>query len=373
MTLTIEDRLAGKSTGWDYLRICLAVSVVFLHSFVIVEGGWMLDAMANSIFHGLINSILPMFFALSGFLVAGSLERNNLLTFAALRALRIVPALAVEITLSALIIGPLFTTFALQAYFSDTSFYLYFTNIVGNLHVELPGVFLTNPTPRNVNLSLWTIPFELECYLALAALAVVFRRSRLFILGATVLFATYMTVNMLRHHKISFFYQPGDEHHFTGRALVLAFLCGVALYQWRDRVRYSDALGVASAAVGLVLASFYAFQYIAVIPFAYATVWIGLKQIPRSFLIDKGDYSYGIYLFAGPIQQMLATYEPLRFWWLNFAVGLCAAILYAMFSWRFVENPILSRKSKIVSALNRGVDGVKSRFLGWMRPAVETS
>ncbi|ULK95960.1 acyltransferase family protein [Bradyrhizobium sp. I71] len=120
--VSVADRMAGQSTGWDYLHICLAIFVVFMHSFRITQGDWIADAMSNSIFRGLFNSILPVFFALSGFLVAGSLERNTLPTFLALRGLRILPALAVEITLSALIIGPLFTEFTLREYFSDPSF-----------------------------------------------------------------------------------------------------------------------------------------------------------------------------------------------------------------------------------------------------------
>jgi peptidoglycan/LPS O-acetylase OafA/YrhL len=57
-----------------------------------------------------------MFFALSGFLVAGSPERSKtLLTFLGLRAIRIYPALGVEVVLSALLIGTAVTTLPLPA------------------------------------------------------------------------------------------------------------------------------------------------------------------------------------------------------------------------------------------------------------------
>jgi peptidoglycan/LPS O-acetylase OafA/YrhL len=109
--------------------------------------------------------ILPMFFALSGFLVTGSLFRTRTLTeFIALRLLRLVPALAVEVTLSAVVLGALFTSLPIGQYFSDPAFWKYFLNIAGRIHYSLPGVFQDNPIPI-VNISLWTIPYELEWYL----------------------------------------------------------------------------------------------------------------------------------------------------------------------------------------------------------------
>ena len=104
-----------------------------------------------------------MFFALSGFLVASSLERcKTLFTFLGLRAIRILPALAVEIFISALIIGPLFTTEPAKAYFAAPEFHDYFLNILGDIHYHLPGVFAANPSDA-VNGQLWTVPYEMIC------------------------------------------------------------------------------------------------------------------------------------------------------------------------------------------------------------------
>jgi hypothetical protein len=91
--------------------------------------------------------------------------------FLTLRAVRIFPALFCEVTISALILGPMLTTFSLQKYFSDLKFYTYFLNVIGRIHYYLPGLFLDNPFPQNVNNQLWTIPFELECYIAITILA----------------------------------------------------------------------------------------------------------------------------------------------------------------------------------------------------------
>ena len=180
---TVMDEKPGNASGFDCLRIALAISVMVWHSPAnsygpdgeyLVRGGligWPLTL-----------CILPSFFALSGFLVAGSLARNTLPGFLTLRALRIVPALAVEVTLSALMIGPLVTTLPLWHYFSDREFIHYFLNIGGDIHYFLPGVFNDLPLPQYVNLQLWTVPWELTCYIAIvvaATLGIIRRPSRL--------------------------------------------------------------------------------------------------------------------------------------------------------------------------------------------------
>jgi peptidoglycan/LPS O-acetylase OafA/YrhL len=118
-----------------------------------------------------------MFFALSGFLIAGSADRLNLRNFLINRGLRIVPALAVEIIISALLIGPVFTTYPLPTYFKDAVFWHYFTNIFGWIQYQLPGVFLDHSSSGVINQSLWTVPFEVDCY-ALISGVIVFRLGR---------------------------------------------------------------------------------------------------------------------------------------------------------------------------------------------------
>ncbi len=162
-------RSAGPATtGFDYLRIALATAVLAWHSIILSTGSAPLDrALWSGPFRFLPAAILPMFFALSGFLVSASLERTRLHQFLALRALRIVPALSVAVVFSALVLGAVFTTLPLRQYFTSPEFGGFFLNIIGLVHVTLPGVFEHNPDPRFIATQLWTIPFEFACYNAL--------------------------------------------------------------------------------------------------------------------------------------------------------------------------------------------------------------
>ena len=336
-----SDTPGGFTTGFDYLRISLAVGVLLFHSLVTSNGG------ATEFWTGpwrfVVAIILPMFFALSGYLVTGSLFRVNLRHFVTLRVARIVPALAVEITLSAVLIGTLVTTVPIPDYLGSAEFYQYFLNIIGLIHFFLPGVFEGNPYPRYVNGQLWTIPYELECYLALVVLAVLGVIRRRALLAATV---AVISLVFSAHVLIT-----GDVNHLdhvAGRMLVLSFLAAVSIYTYRDVLPYSHLLGALSLAVSAALLQHAELAFFAAIPVAYATVWLGLMRPPA---IPFGDLSYGVYLFHFPVQQTaMHVFPGIGSWWLLSLISLPVTTACAWLSWTFVEHPILARKKKVLAA-----------------------
>src|SRR3954462_12564650 len=120
------DRYRGIGPGFDFLRVALAMLVVFNHSFLVLMGNF--DYLDQHKLWTVFGAVVPMFFALSGFLISGSAQRLRLKDFLLNRSLRILPALAVDIMVSALIIGTAFTTFSLHDYFSGKDFHHYFAN-----------------------------------------------------------------------------------------------------------------------------------------------------------------------------------------------------------------------------------------------------
>src|ERR1700733_4279541 len=228
---SIGYRLAAadnRPSGFDYLRIGLALMIVVDHSILVCSGQsgqqWLFGSMLRPIFLALI----PMFFALSGFLVASSLIRSrSVVTFVGLRVLRIVPALAVDTVFCALVLGIALTDLPLPVYLRSPDFAKYFLNIVGDIHYVLPGVFTQNPT-RWVNAQLWTIPYELKCYAALTILAVVgFHRRRLLMLLAALL-----SLAITAAYVVRFPVEIVDVWHL----LLPSFLFGVCIYLYRDLI-----------------------------------------------------------------------------------------------------------------------------------------
>ena len=328
----------NRPSGFDVLRIALAVAVVLWHSFTTSYGSAWAHSVLVSPLRPLIYLILPAFFSLSGFLVAGSLERSSLMTFIGLRVIRIVPALVVETVISAFILGALLTTLPLAAYFSHPVMHRYLLNIIGIVHYQLPGVFLHNPIADIVNGQLWTVPWELRCYIALVVLALLRldRNRHVFLgLGCVVPIAYVLASNI--------WWDADGIDQLSGRALVLSFLCGVALFKFRDRISHNGLLFAASllAFAALVYARYG--EALLCIPASYITVYLGTLNGRRPVFLMTGDYSYGIFLYGYAVQQFIASLGPaLQVWYVNFSLAGLLILIAAAVSWHVVERPALA-------------------------------
>jgi peptidoglycan/LPS O-acetylase OafA/YrhL len=354
MAQTIAKRMIqtnGRTSGFDYLRIGLAVGVIGVHCTSTSYGAavdriiWARPQVA--LFH----MILPMFFALSGFLVAGSLERcPTLVSFYGLRALRIVPALLVEVLISALIFGPLLTNVDLATYFSAPEFRAYFLNILGDIHYVLPGVFTHNPIPNTVNQQLWTVPYELECYVALGVLVVIgLVRSR------CLLFIPVFVGQALWAWEAI---KRGGDHTAgaSGPDLVLSFLVGVLFFVYRERVPLNLPLFGAALALSVGLVLLPRGAYYIPIPVTYVTVYLGLLDPPKVRGLFGGDYSYGLYLYGFPIQQAFASMGPwAHHWYLNLGFTLALGFSIAFLSWHYIEKPALALRRFLPTLEKRAV------------------
>ena len=342
-TMTLNDKLAnaaGRPAGFDYMRLALATCVILMHSVSSSYGAEVASRVWATPAGMPVRLILPMFFALSGFLVAGSMERSRtLFMFLSLRIVRIYPALTVEVLLSALLIGPLVTSRDLLSYFSAPSFFLYLMNVTGHIHYFLPGVFSSNPVPNVVNGQLWTVPFELLCYISLAVLIVAgARKTRSIVpIGAValgVLIPVYEGARSGWHLSVL----P------PGMLLIVTFLMGVTLYLYRREIPWSRT--VFAAALGLSLLGFAAHPYgdvLSAFTVPYLTAFLGLCNPPRSSVVAGADYSYGIYLYGFVIQQLVMDLAPwARQWYWNALICVPGAALFAAFSWHLVEKPALN-------------------------------
>jgi peptidoglycan/LPS O-acetylase OafA/YrhL len=354
------DRNGGIGTGFDALRVALAIAVVSYHGVTVTQG----RSDVAGPFWLIYESVLPMFFALSGFLIIASARRLPLGEFLINRGLRIFPALSVEIIFSAVVIGTLFTTHSLASYYTDRMFLSYFLNIFGDIHYFLPGVFEDRPHWGIVNASLWTIPWELGLYGMMVVLIVtgLIRNSR-FLLGlaiATILLPLVAALWAMTDGSLN---DSAVVAKLTGWEfrVVPFFLAGMLFYLLRYRVTASTPLAAAVVAmVGIgtlvVPASWDGpwLNFVLCPALTYLTVFIGVCKLPRLPLFSRGDYSYGIYLYGYPLQQIVNStgFDDGR-WWLNAALSLPLITVFAMFSWHMIEKPILKRRRWLVERLRR--------------------
>ncbi len=344
----------GIAPGFNFLRLALALTIVFYH--VLTADGYYGTA------HGPVlwffeYSLVPMFFALSGFLITASAQRLDLANFLLNRALRIVPALAVDILICAFIIGPAVTTLPLGEYFTDAGFLAYLMNIIGMVQLQLPGVFTSNPI-QQVNGALWTIPWEITCYIIMAFMMItgVVRRQT----ATFLLLAAFLVAGLAIEHFVPV--RPGVGYGLhtlfviRGAQLITAFLCGVLAYQFRGRIPMSRALfsiSVAVALIAMIVLDTRATESVAnrliLIPvLTYITIYAGLSRLPLPKILGRGDYSYGVYLYHVPFIQLSIFLAPSLFVGtipgvvMLTAVTIGVVLCVAAVSWHVVEKPVLS-------------------------------
>ena len=348
---TIEQKMrdTGKhSSGFDYIRLIFAVLIIARHTLVICKGVAAENPTWVGPFRPYYEFLVPVFFALSGFLVAGSLARtNNLPTFLTLRVLRIFPALGGEVFISALLIGPLVTELPLHDYFTHPLFFSYFLNIFGNIHYFLPGVFVHNQVSW-VNIQLWTVPYDLECYAIITCLAFLgIVRHPLWFACAAIIFSVYGLSNEWFSGTLAM------EARNSGHMVTATFLWGVFLYLWRERVPYHPVLFI----IALIMTWFSLLDprtaYIGTLPIAYVTVYVGLINPRKIFLINSRDYSYALYLYAVPVQQCVYQLFPGgREWYIHFPLSLLITSIFAFLSWTFLESKIMNLKKPAIARVN---------------------
>jgi peptidoglycan/LPS O-acetylase OafA/YrhL len=347
------DKTHQHPTGFDYLRVALALSVIVLHTKLTSYGDNTPDGyfrIVDALFLPLVLAV-PGFFALSGFLVAGSLERSKTYgSYIGLRIFRVGPAFTAAVLLSALVLGPSLTELHFTEYFRNPDLASYFLNIVCDIHYRLPGLFETNPV-NIVNGQFWTIPWELVCYISLAGLSMMGIFARRYLLALFLLvFYAFQIFNLV--------VRPNPGYVGPGvTTLGMCFLAGLVIYRFRDRLLWSGYWFIAACACTMFFLVFVQNGIrLAAIPIAYSTIYLGLTNPKRTILLS-GDYSYGLYLYGFPVQQAWMTIPSLRHWYWNMLLAVPSTFLVAICSWWLVERPVLSRKH----VLKR----LEAIYLGW--------
>ena len=345
---TLGQVSQGRENTFDFLRFFLASLVILSHSFAMLYNGtWYAYDPLLHLTHGQVafgGGAVDGFFLISGFLITKSWEHSKgAADYAKKRALRILPALTVVLLVTVFVVGPLATDLRLASYFHSPRTWAYF-GMMGtkNLHLTdtLPSVFTHNPWQNRVNGSLWTIRCEALCYIMVAVLGLLrcYRRPAL-ILTASI--AAVIVTAVGARHLATLGDMEGSFH------VLVYFLWGMTFYLYRDAIPFSRALLLASLA-GMVVSDWLGIlSYTLPLLGAYALFYaafhpaFGLQGFAK-----HGDFSYGLYLYAFVIQQLLVHFfRPALNAYTLFASAFLIAGLCAVLSWHGVEKRWLRRKA----------------------------
>lgn len=291
-----------------------------------------------------------VFFAISGFLVMQSWESDpHAFRFIYRRALRIFPGLLVCIALSVFPFGAWLTTLDLGTYLKHPVTWHYFSNVFLYITYHLPGVFENARVPYAVNGSLWSLPAEFFMYLVITVLGLlkaprfVFTIMLAVFVLATVFWAS-KTSEMLVIYRTDFRQVVTYGAYFLSGSLILKYkllrfasvgnILLLAIF-WLSLSRWQDAF---------VFGSYLALPFFVLV--------LGTANTPLLSRLSSHDYSYGIYIYAFPIQQAVVYLMPEVGLWMYLFICSFLVLLSAGLSWYFVEKPFLHFKPQRRDGVN---------------------
>ena len=341
----------------DAIRLAFAILVILTHAWPTGKGEILQEPMMQltRLQVGFGGIAVGGFFIISGFLITNSFLRSrSLWTYLKKRVARIYPGFIVCMIVCATIVVPLS-----HAHFTHQGV---LRNVAGFLATTfaLREFGYTGAFPSShihyINGSMWTVSNEFYCYLLVPVLGLVGAlRKRVVLLGMFVMSTALVEVlpvlaqtthlgTGLGHFRDSI---PG---HFQ---LLNMFLAGMAFFVYREKIPHKTSLALVSLCM-LVIASRIPHTWYATFGVAgsYLIFWIGFHpRIRFNHAARHGDFSYGVYLYAFPIQMLLTQafggdLNP----WLNFLMATPLSVLAAVASWHGVEKWFLSGSRR------RGVD-----------------
>ncbi len=336
-----------RKNNLDLIRLVAALIVIYSHSFLILGKFEQEPLHRLTGFLNLGSIGVYIFFTISGYLITKSfIKQQDPTKYVVARSLRIFPGLIICTVFTVFIIGPIFTQETLKSYFLniETFNFLATVPILHNWDVSLPGLFKSNPYPSSVNSPLWTLRAELIMYVVVLIACCLYyyffekkkiSYKNLLLIIAVLLFCVTM-------------YLP-FEYLKAASQWSIFFCAGSLLYISRNRIFLSIPLSIVLLMASLI-------SILLTIPFHKALFSLALIYFifvfayhPKlqTFNISKlGDFSYGLYIYAFPLQQCVAMYYPNMSAEVNFIISVILTTPLAIMSWFFIEKPSLAYKEK---------------------------
>lgn len=339
----------SRLNNFGALRLCFALLVILSHSPQLADGTTArepLSMLAGA--HITLGELaVTGFFLVSGYLVAKSYENSaSAWQYVLKRVLRIYPGYAVAFLVCVFAIAPLVGGARSSALHTLTDIALL------NRPIR-PGVFPGTPYPE-LDGSMWTIVYEFRCYLLILALGIIgVLRRRSIIIALTV---AGLIASTLIPETPAWQLGYGMGSAYRNVYFAAVFGLGVLHYLYRDRIRYKGTYTIPAALCAGALLFFPQFSAAGSALFgSYVVFWFALAVSSRrlSQIGAHTDLSYGVYLYAWPIQKLLLWNDPLMSPWLVTGITIPLSMMCAFASWHAVEKPFL-RLKRIGFAANRG-------------------
>lgn len=378
-SVTLDQAFDTKRNSLGFLRMVFAAMVLFDHAFPLGGFNHGTDPMwgwthGQESFGGL---AVAGFFVVSGYLVTRSFtESRTAVRYLWKRVLRIFPGFWVCLLVTVAVFGTIAYVFdhsTLHGYVfghpDSPGGYLGRNALLQMNQYNIDGLLSTTPFqhsgyPQAFDGSLWTLIYEFKCYLAVAVLGVfgIFRWGRPAVLVLALGLWVAQLQDVMHPNRLRGIPVIGDPNMMI---LGFVFCLGALLYLYRDKILLSDTMALVAAVVLVVGMRTNLYYAVGQVALAYLCFWLAVR-LPLDRFDRFGDFSYGLYIYAFPVEQILALYGVYR-WGLAAYVllSLAIALVVAMASWFLVEKPFLRLKRLQLGELPAaGTPGIPP---GWRR------
>lgn len=341
------ERFGRHGNAFGFLRLLFASLVILSHTPELADGDRsreILTRLFGTLSFG--EFAVDCFFLISGFLITGSwLKTPHLRPYLRKRVARIYPAFILCSILCILVVAPL----------AGVSLGTIASSALRNVHLalalepaQLPGVFEGTPYAM-LNGSAWTIIYEFRCYVFVALLGLLGLLDKPLLLGAlAVMFYGFFSlapapwfevVQRLPHYGLF----VGDAKEQLRLASV--FTTGALFFVCRRRVKFRQstlALSILGLLAGLLIPIS---AHAAVAIFGGYIILFAAHRATGALTVinNQNDVSYGLYLYAWPIEKLILWYFPSLPLVATGALTFIFAYALGWVSWHVVEKPILKR------------------------------
>ena len=347
----MDSQSSRHHNNCNLLRLIFAGLVVVSHSPVLVDGNHLREPLLRLFGRMSLGDVsVDGFFLVSGYLITKSFARQpKVFGYLMKRVARIYPAYLICYWLCILALAP----FVGGDRHLLTSPHFLLIEVLRSLCLfspQLPGAFHSLPFAF-LNGSVWTIKFEFLCYLLVALLGplVIKLRSRDYLRYVLCVFVLLgLVLDGYARTDVGADLIPGGTISSLIQGCLRFFpICGAGalFYFFRHEIRFTGR-GTAVAMLGLlVFFSFASTQEPALVVFGGYLIF-GFSFAARVLTLGewtgKTDISYGLYLYAWPIQNLL-----IWFWrdinpWVLSVIALLGAGLLGYCSWHLIEKKTLA-------------------------------
>lgn len=333
----LADGFALRRNSLNFLRLVFAVLVIVSHAWPV--GGYGDDPRIAG--EKLGTWAVAGFFAISGYLIANSRRHSTMGTFLVRRVLRIYPGYVVCLVVVALGFAPVSVAIGPGSIHWTSAFSYVADDLLLKVHqVGIRDTLTGVPYGPAWNGSLWTLIYEFLCYIAIGVLlSLAARRHRAVVVAAFLATAALYAVE---HHL-------GRDGMLASFAFLGAiFFAGSAMAVFAERVPLDWRIGVLAIGIAAASAELNAIPWLGALPIAYVCMWLG-TTLPFHQIGRVNDLSYGFYIYAFPVQQMIMVILGRH----RLPVGVLAVLAivgtlpFAAASWFVVEKRALALKGRL--------------------------